>query len=620
MIANRADSMAQKSPFTDRLEGELEQKLRTEQRKLAVVQEIGRALSSALDLDRLLGLIMEKVTELMRADRSTLYLLTEDGEQLWSKVLQGGELREIRLTVGEGIAGWVAASGDIVNIPDAYTDDRFQPRVDLETGYRTRSILCVPMRDTTGRIVGVLQLLNKEDGPFTGEDEELLTALASQAAVSIENSKLYHSVVAKNVELLEAQEKLQQKTDDLNILYEIERDLSTSGSLDEFLERLLRRTMTTLGAQAGSIALIAEDGQALRFSTVLGPAAPHLMHKVIPLGSGVIGWVAAERQPLIVNDPAADPRHDASFAAAMGWVPRHLACAPLPDHDAVLGAIELVDKDPVLESEEGGFTANDLQMLTLIAGQASRAIQVARSKAEREKESRLATIGQMLAGVLHDLKTPMTIISGYAQLMAQIEDAARRETYVDEILRQFDLMSGMTREVLAFARGESSVLIRKVYLHKFLETVQTQLEHSLANRAVDFRVDARYAGVAYFDENSMLRLVHNLARNAADAMEDGGSCTITTRADEENLYFDFADTGPGIPAALHGRLFELFASGKKHGTGLGLALVKNIVEQHDGEITYESTPGVGTSFQVRIPLERPAGVSDKTGPVPKFEP
>ena len=126
-------------------------------------------MSSAMGLEPLLALIMERITEIMDADRSTLYLTSEDGAELWSKVEKGGEFVEIRLKVGEGIAGHVAATGETLNIPDAYSDARFQPRVDHESGYRTRSILCAPMRGSRGQIVGVLQLLNKRDGPFVSE-------------------------------------------------------------------------------------------------------------------------------------------------------------------------------------------------------------------------------------------------------------------------------------------------------------------------------------------------------------------------------------------------------------------------------------------------------------------
>src|SRR5205823_1056373 len=157
-------------------------------------QEIGAALGSTLDLDRLLALIMDKVTELLSADRSTLYLLSDEGDELWSKIAQGGEIREIRLRVGEGIAGWVAQRGEVVNIPDAYADARFQQEYDRRTGYLTHSILGMPMRNNVGRIVGVIQVLNKRGGPFSREDEALLHTVGGQAAISIENSKLYLSV------------------------------------------------------------------------------------------------------------------------------------------------------------------------------------------------------------------------------------------------------------------------------------------------------------------------------------------------------------------------------------------------------------------------------------------
>src|SRR5262249_15624441 len=128
----------------------LEQALRREQKKIALGQEGSPALSGTGDLDQLLVLIMAKVCELIEAGRSTLYLLSEDGRHLWSKVSQGSQRVEIRLEVGEGIAGWVAQTHEIVNIPDAYADQRFQPAVDLKSGYRTRSILTVPMLGALG--------------------------------------------------------------------------------------------------------------------------------------------------------------------------------------------------------------------------------------------------------------------------------------------------------------------------------------------------------------------------------------------------------------------------------------------------------------------------------------
>src|SRR5262249_55712909 len=162
---------------------------------------------------------------------------------------------------------------------------------------------------------------------------------------------------------------------------------------------------------------------------------------------------------------ALDARHDAELAGRLGFKPRNIVAVPLVGADAEglpesLGAIELLSR-----VGRDGFDDADVKLLTLIAGHASRAIQFARAKEERLNQDRLAAIGQMLSGVLHDLKSPMTIVSGYVQLMAQTEEAETRSRYIELILKQFDHMSAMTREVLSFARGESNLLVRKVYVH-----------------------------------------------------------------------------------------------------------------------------------------------------------
>ena len=573
-----------------------------ERKKLELVSQAAAALSSAPDLDALLALLMDKVTQLMESDRATLYLLTEDGRELWSKVVHGGAVREIRLRVGEGIAGWVASSGDVVNIADAYQDQRFQPAVDQRSGYRTRSILCVPMRNIQGAIVGVVQVLNKQAGdrsaepvPFTGDDEELLLALAAQAAVAIDNSKLYLSLVHKNAELARATTMLQERQHELNVLYEVEKELSATIDLGGLLERILRRATQLLKGEAGTIALLTAAGDALELKTVLGPAAARLRGVKLALGQGLIGWSVAQRQAAIVNHADGDPRHAADFARDHDLQPRSLMVAPVFSGDSVVGAVEIIDK-------EGGtaFDEVDLKLLVLIAGQLSGAIERDRGRTEARDQDRLASIGRLMAGVLHDLKTPMTVISGYAQLMAACDEAPLRERYVESILRQFDIMSGMTREVLAFARGDRDLMIRKVFLHRFFDEVVTHLRTAFAGRPIAIRVDLAYDGAAMFDEQKFMRVLHNLARNAAEAMPDGGHFRLSTRLEGLELVIVAADDGPGIPPAIQARLFELFASEKQGGTGLGLAIVKQLVEDHAGTIACATGPG-GTTFTIRIP-------------------
>ncbi|HEY5923236.1 MAG TPA: GAF domain-containing protein [Kofleriaceae bacterium] len=580
--------------------------LRREQKKVALVQEVSRALSTVGDIDALLRLIMEKVTELMEADRSTLFLVTEDGRQLWSKVIQGSEVVEIRLDVGEGVAGWVAQTREIVNIPDAYADQRFQPSVDLKSGFRTRSILSVPMLGALGGLVGVLQVLNKADGPFTTADEELMCALASQAAIAIENARLYHSLVTQNQELSRARRELERRQRELNALYEVEKELSAALDLDDLLSRILAQAITVLGGGAGSIALVDPDGS-LRFRTVQGPAAPRLIERTLPHGTGLLGWSIAHRTPIIVDDPSKDPRHAREIAIESGVRPQHIMVAPLVDGEDVIGGIEIIDQRRTVRDGDGPWAEEDLKLLVLIAAQAASAIGLARRRSEQSNRDRLASIGRMLAGLLHDLKTPMTIISGYAQLMAASDDGVQREQYVEQIQRQFDLMAGMTREVLAFARGDTDLVVRKVYVNRYTEELTTQLGAATAGRSIDFEVEARYDGIAYFDEQKFLRVFHNLARNAVEAMPTGGKLRVAVDKVGDQIQWTVSDSGPGIPQELRGRLFELFATGKKGGTGLGLAIVKKIVDDHHGTINVESG-ATGTTFVIRLPLARPTDV------------
>src|SRR5664279_1028615 len=535
--------------------------LMREQKKVALVQEVSRALSTMGDTDQLLKLIMEKVTELMEADRSTLYLVSEDGGTLTSEVVQGGEVVNIRLTVGEGIAGWVAQTRETLNIPDAYADQRFQPAFDLKSGYRTRSILTVPMAGALGGLVGVLQLINKEGGPFDRGDEELAAALATQAAIAIENTRLYQSLVTQNQELMDTRRDLERRQRELNALYEVEKDMSHALDLDDLLSRILAQAI------------------------------------------GLIGWSIAHKTPVIVDDPASDPRHARDIAAESGVTPAHLMVAPLVDGEEVMGAVEIIDQRKTTR-EGSAWSEVDLKLLVLIASQAASAIGFARQRNEQSKTDRLASIGRMLAGLLHDLKTPMTIISSYGQLMAASDDAAQREAYVEQIQRQFDLMAGMTREVLAFARGDADLVVRKVYMNHYANELATQLGAATAGRNIDFTLDAKYDGIAYFDEQKLMRVFHNLTRNAVEAMPDGGKLTVSVDKLDDQLRWSVQDTGPGIPAELRGRLFELFSTGRKGGTGLGLAIVKKILDDHHGTITVE-TGSTGTNFVLQLPIQRP---------------
>ena len=170
--------------------------------RLKILLDVIKAMSAETDFDRLLQLIMEETTRAMEADRSTLFLVDPERGELWSRVALGlQEKKEIRFKAHLGIAGHVATTGELLNIPEAYDDPRFNQEVDRQTGYRTKTILCMPVRNKEGRIVGVLQVLNKRVGAFSPADEEMLDALSAQAAIALENAKLYEDLRKAYAEL-----------------------------------------------------------------------------------------------------------------------------------------------------------------------------------------------------------------------------------------------------------------------------------------------------------------------------------------------------------------------------------------------------------------------------------
>jgi adenylate cyclase len=166
--------------------------LRDELRMLEVTHD----LSGELKLDALIHRIMAATTELLDAERSTLFLYDPKTDELWSSYAEGLETKQIRLPSGRGIAGAVFTTGKFENIHDAYADQRFNPAVDRATGYRTRSILCMPIIGKSGARIGVTQVLNKKSGEFTAKDVSRLRAFAAQIAVSLENAQLFDEVVS----------------------------------------------------------------------------------------------------------------------------------------------------------------------------------------------------------------------------------------------------------------------------------------------------------------------------------------------------------------------------------------------------------------------------------------
>ncbi len=229
----------------------------------------------------------------------------------------------------------------------------------------------------------------------------------------------------------------------------------------------------------------------------------------------------------------------------------------------------------------------------------------ARKEAEKKlrQSEKLQLVGQMAASIIHDFRGPLQILQGSAEIMMFSQTTEEQRIRRFQIIRQqIQRMSNMAHDLLDFAKGQTRLTKAVVDIGEFLQEVAFQGGEIVRDSKVQFAAEQKNAFQLMADKDKLLRVLINLIRNAKEAMAQGGSIKVTVSLEGMEGVIRVADNGPGMPPELHGRLFEPFATfGKAGGTGLGLALSKKIIQDHNGAIDCHSVPGKGTTFIIRLP-------------------
>jgi signal transduction histidine kinase/putative methionine-R-sulfoxide reductase with GAF domain len=576
--------------------GELTRRLDRVEQQLHAMREIGLALESTMSFDEVLTMAVERTTRLMDAERSSLFLVEDDGI-LVSRVIEGEETTEIRLETGRGLAGWVARHGRPLVVSDAYADERFDPSWDRQTGFVTRCVLAHPIVGRHGAVIGVTEVLNKHEGQFDEEDLRLLGLIAGQLALTIENSRLMIDLVRKNLAISEAKGDLERRNRELSVLLELERLVARVEDVDDLASAVLARILEITEADVGVLHRIDETGAESRFFSK-GDVLARVIR--VEAGAGFSGWVATKGRELCIAEPRGDPRFAASLEQRIGIPLKNLAAVPLLFAEGQNMRASLLVAN---RQRPEGFDETDMMMLRLVASQLAAAMEHVTTREATERERRLATVGRLLAGVLHDLKSPITVISGYTELLAAKVGGEEGREYLKQVHRALERMSTMAEEIIAFSRGERRVLVRSVQLRDFIDRFVKQIIHHLESSAITLDLQIRTSGTARLDEDKMTRAFQNIVINAVEAMPVGGSVTIEVDQIGAELIFSFTDTGAGIPEEIQGSLFQSFVTlGKENGNGLGLAVAREIVEGHGGKISFTTSRAGGTTFIIAIPV------------------
>ncbi len=574
--------------------------------RLAALHRICTVIDSALDLDTILVRIMSELKSILDVERATLYLVDRETEEVWSKVLQEGEtLKEIRIDLGQGIAGWVAKEGKPVNLADVYNDSRFDDTFDQVTGFRTHSILCHPVFDSRGAVIGALQVINRKDGgPFRETDTKLVETIVPSVGIAIENATLYQSLLERNRALHEAHRMLQARMDELDLLFRLEKIISEKHlPREEFIDSLLREAATTLKAET---LMAVFQGPRTTEAFIARPATSSDVERRHTFSvSGLVAKVLQTGRPMAVGsadlaEEAGEPLNaflQANTEIIVQPMPKEAFGNEATEYDGVIVLL--------LDSSEDWNLEGIIKLLTLVAAQLASGLRSISDQQQARHADRLMTIGQMLSGILHDFQTPMMITRGFSELLAGELAADDRARYAQTIARQVQHMGDMVGEVLAFAKGERQLLRSHVFVRPYMEELAEIIRMEFNNLGVALNMDIDFDGKVFLDPIKIKRAIFNLARNAGQILEgrDNAQFRISVVGEGDDLVMRFTDNGPGVPTDVLNSLFEMFVSDKQRGgTGLGLAIVHDVVASHKGHVDVDSKPGTGTTFTVSLPI------------------
>ncbi len=227
-----------------------------------------------------------------------------------------------------------------------------------------------------------------------------------------------------------------------------------------------------------------------------------------------------------------------------------------------------------------------------------------RAQDDLVRSERLTTLGKFASVIIHDLRNPLSVVKGYAEMLTlSTPDAQRTPLLAGKLLAEAERINRMVEELLDYSRGQIRLNLGQVNLGDLFERLKEQISPALDARKITLAIDHAVTEPILVDSDRLFRVLVNLADNARKAMRQGGSLTVTSRRDGDGLVIGVTDTGEGMSVQVRERLFEpFFSASSSGGTGLGMLVVQNVVEAHRGRVEVESQPSVGTTIRLRLPL------------------
>lgn len=533
----------------------LQEETKQAKQDLARLYEVGKAITAELDLDKLLTLIVDNVIEIAEAERG--FLMLEDGSGIpefrIARDNQHRTLTEEKFTISRTIYRNVIETGEPLLLEDIESDKDFES-VSSVTALSLKSALCAPLK-AENRLLGVIYVDNSiAKGNFGERELELLTTLSTQAAIAIQNASLYRSLEEKK----------------------------------KYLEDLLLSTKEMAKADSPLVAISIFVDHILKIVHPFRHATPQL-YLFQNESVTYYEWQDEGFEFGEIETELPDIKNLDELSLEDG-----ILSAPIWQGENKFGIIlfkGLPKRD--IRTEDKYFISGLLNSLAFVL-----------ENLKRERQKKLALIGQMAAGIIHDLKTPLTVIQGYAQLMLDCGikmEMSEKEVSLKFITDQANTMVRMVNDILDFARGSIELNIEQYLIKAYVQSLMESIKPLLEDKNIQLDLQFDYKGEVRLDIKRFQRVLLNIMKNAIEAIDVGDKIRIHVWKEDNTLFIAIVNNGPKIPPEIQKTLFNPFVThGKIGGTGLGMAIVKKIVEEHGGEITFTSDE-TETKFVITLP-------------------
>ncbi len=573
--------------------------------QLELINQVTTQLAATLELEPLLDLILDKAIEILNTEAGTFMLTIEDTGELEFRVVRGpasSELMGRRLTIGTGLAGSAAQTGRAVIQNKVQEDARWFGEIDPSAEFVSESILTVPLIRKNS-VLGVLQVINKRNAaPFNDEDESLLTAFAGQAVIALENARL----------LEQTDHELQQRVNELFMLQQLDRDLTTTLELEHVLNLALDWALRVNDGSAGSIVLV--DTQQKPYLQARRSYDGNFLVEVADsniLAQNIMGKVLDSGKPQVTGNVFSEPDYVAASYNTLSQI-----TLPIIHQQKLIGVIA-IESDTL-----DAFSDDELETAVRMTNHAAVAIANA-ILYEQVLEANLAK-SEFVSMVSHELKTPMTSMRGYTDLLlsgmtGDLSD--QQKGFLETISANIRRMSQQIQDLTDISRIETGQLRVEASPTGFtnivsdtLQTIRGPFDEKQIELHLDMPPDLP---MVMGDNGRLVQVLTNLLSNACKYSPEETDVYVKIYADEMVIKDEqrptpvvicsVKDNGYGISAEDQAKLFTKFFRAedpnirKATGTGLGLSITKGIVELHGGHMWAESEINKGTTFSFAIP-------------------